>query len=301
VCLALIAATDLVSLVTDLWHTHAGGAVHPLAPRLLVALGGRPLPLLLLALVGLSALALLALGRRQIASGAAALAVLAVLAECQAALAGGPHRVYFAVGAVLLGWLGGLAWGRALSRGAVREDLAEAGAIAVLAATYVGAAVSKLLAHGFSWADESTLRSVLLSQNRVTEHGLLARYATLVIEHPGLSQALALAALLIQLGAFLYLLSPALRVLMGTLLLSFHLNVALLTGINYRANFFLLLLFSYPWPRRWPTREAAPLPARDPVVERRVLIAASVIVVVLVALAWLLPLRAYTQLHHRPS
>jgi hypothetical protein len=100
------------------------------------------------------------------------------------------------------------------------------------------------------------------------------------------------ATLAIQLGAFAYVLHPTLRVIWGTLLIAFHHQVSLLTGIAYDSNLWLLLLFSYPWAR---LARAAPVPApSDPVVARRVLVAAVVLAATALALAWILPIRAYT-------
>jgi hypothetical protein len=299
--LGLIAALELASLAGDLWSLHAGDRSHPFAPGWLLALGAHPVPIAILSLVGVAALLQFARGRAQLLAGALALVLLALFAESHAALVGGPRRDLFASGVALLGWSCGLAYGRGLGSDGAREDLAEAGAVAMLVATYVAAAISKLAAEGLDWTDPSTLRALLLSQRRVTDHGLASGWANAIIDHPGLSRALAAATLAIQLGAFLYLYRPWLRVAWGSLLLAFHINVALLTGIHYSGNMKLLLLLSFPWPRllRVPS---APLPARaDPAVERRVFYAACALTAAALALAWLLPIRAYTALHHRPS
>lgn len=306
--LAAAAALDLLELAAQLRVTHPSAASHPLAPALLLALGGHRAAIVLGAGVGLGALLCFAAGRAQLGAGALALGVLAFFAESQAALLGGPRRSVFAVGAMLLGWLAGLAWGRGLGGGAAREDLAEAGAVATLAATYLAAATSKLMAQGLRWADASTLRALLLSQHRVSERGWSARLVAGLVEHPGLCRALALATLAIQLGAFLYLVSPGWRVVLGSLLLLFHLTVSELTGITYAANLALLTVFSFPWPQLLPPGWMPVLPdtpprgrdPRDPIVERRVLLAALSILVAAVGLAWLLPVRDYTSLYNPP-
>jgi hypothetical protein len=273
--LAVVATSDLVSLGVDVGHT-------------------RPLLVAMDVAIGIAALVAFATSRWPITSGAIALVAIGAVAEAQAALLGGPQRHVFASGAALAGWLAGLAWGRGLPRVGEREDLAEAGAIGTLAATYVGAGTSKLLATGFSWADATTLRAVLLAQRRVTDHGFFTRLADYVVEHPSASRALAVATLLIQLGAFLYFVHPAVRIAWGALLLSFHVGVFALTGIGYRSNVALLLIFTFPWPRLFRSIPSATAQPRDAEVERRALVAAIAVAAVLVALAWLVPLRRFT-------
>jgi hypothetical protein len=299
VALGIVLLQDLVLLAGTLWLARPSELSHPRAPAWLIGIAGRPLPIVALSLIALVAVVQLMRGRRTLACGALALVAMALMAESHAAVVGGPARNTFASGAVLLGWLGGLVWGRALGDGD-REDLAESGALALLAATYVGAALSKLMALGVAWIDDHTLRALLLTQNRVSDHGLLARYAMLVVEHPRLSQALAGATVVIQLGAVALVLSARLRLVSAALLLAFHVNVALLTGIYYSGNMLLLVAFGCPWARWLGLRRGdAPEHLRKPDVEHRVLIAGVAVVVVLIALAWLLPLRGYTLLHHR--
>ena len=300
--LAIVAGLDLIGLAERLRALPPGGARHPLAPAWLLALGAQPLAVDGLVAAGLVALLLFAIGRAPLRAGGGALVLLAVLAETQAALAGGPQRNVFASGATLLGWLIGLGWGRGLGgAGANREDLAEAGAVATFAATYVAAGVSKLQARGLGWADPLTLQDLLLAQHRVSEHGIRAHLVAAFVGSPGLCRVLALATLAIELGACLMLLTPALRLALGTLLVAFHLQVWLLTGIWYAGNLRLLLLLCVPWPwprmirrllARWPVPPGPP--PRDPAVERRVAIAALSILAAAIGLAALSPVRDYT-------
>jgi len=162
----------------------------------------------------------------------------------------------------------------------------------MLAATYVSAGLSKLLAQGLSWTDPAHLSGTILSLHQVDDAGWRSACVRLVVGHPALARGLLAATLAIQLGAFAYPLHPTLRAVWGTLLIGFHTQVWLLTGIAYSENLWLLLLFSYPWSR---LAAKAPAPAAvDPAVARRVLVAALVIAATCVALAWLLPIRAYT-------
>ncbi len=291
--LALIAGIDLVALAWTVYATAPSQITRTDAPAFLVALGGQPAVLAGLVTVGLYALVEVARGRSTIAWALVALAALALLSESHAALVGGAARSFYASGALLAGWTFGLAYARQLDVPDDRaEALAETAARAVLAATYVAASAGKLLAAGTAWADALRLRGVILAQHRVDDGSPLGAMARAVVEHPGLAQALAVATLVIQGGAFLYLAGPRLRVIWGALLLSFHLGVFALTGIPYVEAMALVVLFTIPW------RETV-APAAAPARARRALGVAAAIVLALALLAWLLPIHGYTGAHHR--
>jgi hypothetical protein len=293
--LALRATLTLVALARAVAALRPGALSHPDAPAWLLGLGDNSLALGLVAAVGVAAALAFALDRAPLVGGALLLAALALLAEPQAAIGDGPRRAGFAAGAMLLGWLVGLAWGRALGARR-REELAEAGAVATLAATYVWAAASKLLSEGLGWMRPATLTGTLLSLHRVDDASLASRALDALVRHPALASGLLVATLLAQLGAVALTLGPRWRAASATLLIGFHLAVRVFTGIDYGDNLTLLALFGYPWAKlssRWVP--AAPLPPADsPLVARRVLVAALVLGATVLALAWLLPLRAYT-------
>ena len=122
-------------------------------------------------------------------------------------------------------------------------------------APYVEAGLSKLTTSGLVWADATVLRSAILSTHPVDDSSLLALYARLVVDSGGVARALSVATLVIQLGAVAYVVGPRLRMLWGALLLSFHVNVALLSqSIFYVQSCVLLLAFSFPWGRIFPQR-----------------------------------------------
>ena len=295
--LAVAAALDLISLAGHLQTSSGRGGALPLAPGWLIAVGTHAAAIWIVAALGAGALVCFALGRAPLRSAALALLALGLLAESDAVLMGGPRRHVFAVGAVLLGWSIGVAWGRGLG-GPEREDLAEAGALATLAATYFAAALSKLTARGLDWTDDLTLRDLLLSQRRVSDHGLFASLAATIVAHPGICRAMAVAALVVQLAAVLMLISRSLRVLVGGLLFAFHFQVWLLTGILYMGNLRLFALLCVPWTRLplladllvgLPAPGSPPLP--DTVVQRRVALGALAITAAVVGAAWLVPSR----------
>ncbi|MFO0548832.1 MAG: hypothetical protein U0271_10615 [Polyangiaceae bacterium] len=300
VALACVLGVDVIGLAISIAETPASAVSHPMAPRALLALGGRPLWVAPLALATLGALFVFA-RKRSFAAGVGALVLLAALAEAQAALLDGPMRVFFTSGAVLLGWLLGTAIaGRAPV--AERDRFAEAGAVGALAATYANAATSKLLASGISWADANTLRAIVLTQRGLGEGSPLSFYARAVVEHPNLAYTLAAATLIIQATALFYPWTPLTRAVWGTLLIGFHLNVWALTPIVFPQAMALLALFSYPWPRLVArlrvASERAPIDDADVGDARRRLAIAGAVWFALAAAAVLLPIRRYTQLHH---
>lgn len=315
IAIALVLSIDTLALAVSVSTTHKSAISHPFAPGFLLALGGKPHIVAPIALAGLLALALFARRPSAIAPGFAALACNFVLCEAQAALLVGPMRVFFTGGAVLLGWLSGLVVAKMIaahtrerahesSSSARAEALAEAGATGALAATYVNAITSKLLASGLSWADADGMRALVITQRGIGGHSPLDAYAHAVITSPSLAWTLSSLTLLIQAAAIAYPWSPRLRAVIGTLLLAFHLNVWLLTPIFFPQAMLLLIALSYPWPRivaraRGRAAPKEPLPNEAP---RHAVFAASIgwsaVIAGAVLIAMALPIRRYTSLHH---
>jgi hypothetical protein len=279
--LAGVSALDVVELANSCHRSHAsagreGG--HPLA----LLLASTPC-LLVLAGIALCALLLFARRRSSLVTGLAAVMVLAILEKTSATLAVAGHsRNYFAGGASLAGWLFGLAFARRMDRKG-DESLAAAGAVAGLAATYVDAGLSKVFRSGVLWADAGA-RVAVLSNHPIDDTSMLGAYARFVAENGGAARALSIATLVIELGAFLCLFGPRLRMVWGTLLLAFHVNVALATQtIFYVQASILLVAFSYPW--GGGTAMASALP--DPGQTRASAAYAGAWVTAAVAVAWL--------------
>lgn len=212
------------------------------------AAGSRPL-LGCLVLIVVWSLLRFARGWKPLLTGTAGLIALAFLAETYAALHGGPYRANFFSGAMLLGWLVGSAWAQG-AKLAPRDALrfAEAGAVGMLSAAYVGAALSKLGGAGLAWADPNTLRAILLA-HAPGDGGFVDIVAGAIVARPWLAQALAASTLLLQLGACGYAWSRRSRLFVGLGLVAFHVGVAATTRIGYWQPVVLLLLFSLPWPR----------------------------------------------------
>jgi hypothetical protein len=307
--LALIAAFGLLGAALDVHDLSPSAISHPAAPRLLLALGRSTIVLGVLVALGLYAAFEFARRRASLLAGLGMTAILGILSEAIGALARSPQRGYFSLGAALYGWLGGLAYARLLRKAPcdADEELAEAGAAAGIAATYVNAAISKGVSSGLAWIDTSTLRAVVVSHHRVDDRSLLGLYAGFVVDHPSFSRALLAATLVLQAGAFLYTVSRTSRMVWGTALLVFHTNVSFLAHIGYSKARMLLLLFSFPWPRLWqrvrgPSGGAAPAtagptPAAHPHGNRRAVTVLLFAFLLLASLGWLLPIRGYTSLH----
>ena len=244
---------------------------------------------ILFALIGVGLVAV-ARDRRPIAGGLWALAWAAVLSEWQTQIFGSPSRNAFFPGAVLLGWTLGQAW--AVSQGAradaegraLRERLGEAGALACLAAAYVGSGLSKLLTAGVSWADGAQIRALVLQQQPVARWQWLAAYREAFVVDPHAAVAASVGTLVLECGGLLLLFGPRLRLAWATLLVGLHINITLLCTMPYLEPMLLLPLTCVPWPRvfrREPGAVAA-APA-GPVVPRPMAVA----LLALVVLAWL--------------
>jgi len=250
--------------------------------------------LITLGLVGL------ALDRFPIASGVWALAWMSALSQWQIALFGSPSRNSFFPGAAIFGWVLGLAWARirggkpALQKEGrhFREALAEAGAVAGIAAAYVGSASSKLLASGFGWANANQVRYLILSQEPLAQASWILSYRQAILNSPTLGFVSAAATLLIEGGGFLLLCSPRLRLLWSALIWGLHLNILVLCTMPYLEPMALVAVFSVPWPRlfRRP-RVVDPFSVEKPeVYKNRIPDGVWILLTSIIVLAWVLPI-----------
>jgi hypothetical protein len=277
-----VAALDTVVLAADA-HRKAAEASRPGEhwPEHLVA--STP-SVIFLAAVSLVSLSLFVRRRVPLAAGLVALATLAVLEHTKATFTFAGHsRIFFAGGAALAGWLFGLAFARRVGREG-DPSYAEAGAIAGLAATYVDAGLSKVLDAGLMWGDANSVRIAVLTNHPIDDTSALGTYARFIVDNDAAARALAIATLVLELGAFVYTFGPRARRIWGTLLLAFHVNVALVAqNIFYVQACVLLVAFSYPWVRRPISVESSPSPERTRAAARR----AGAWIAGAVAVAWL--------------
>lgn len=291
IVLSAVACWDLLTLAVELTLEPASGLPHPGAPSWLLARSS--FAVIAVALLGVVAAIAHARERFPIASALVVLACSGVLAEAAAARGPGPYRARFFIGAMLLGAVIGRVWARIAKDDERRA--AEAGAVAMLAATWVGAATSKLGGAGMGWADATTLRAVALAHAPVD-----ASTPTAWLAHaPGAARAFAIATVIVQAGALLHPWTKMLRAITAIALIGFHVGVAVFAGIGYWEPVVLLLAFSLPWPR-WIPRLRVDDESHAPVAFARAHAIVAALLAVIVALAWLVPWRRYTDLHHRP-
>lgn len=262
-----VAATVAVSQAVEAYQVawQAGDPRYPPSGALSQSLVDMPQVAWVLWVVTAIALLGVAFDRRPIVAGAVALVSSAVLSEWQTQIFGSPSRNAFFPGAVLLGWTLGQTWAVNVgSARALRERLAEAGAVGCIAAAYVGSALSKLLATGVGWADGVQVRALILEQQPLANWAWLASYRAAFVESDAMAVAASIATLVIEGGAFLLLFGPRLRFFWALLLLGLHVNITLLNTMPYVGASLLLLLLCVPWKRK-PSPEprlvsTAPLP-----------------------------------------
>jgi hypothetical protein len=292
--LAAVAVANLVSVAIGFWEP-AVVPPHPGAPAWLLALADTPWATAIIATIGIVAALASARKHPGIATTIVWLAASALLVEAAAARGPGPYRGWFFVGAAGIGAVIGRAWARLGDRRELESAATELGVLATLAACYVGAASSKLLGSGASWADATTLRAVALAHAHVDDPGL----AQWLADAPHAASVLSWATVVIQLSAIGLVLGPVPRMLAVIGLVAFHLGVAAFARIGYWSPVMLLLVFGLPWPRwiaRLRTSDPDPAWTITPRADRITL----AILAVAVALAWLVPIRDYAAGHHRP-
>jgi hypothetical protein len=296
--LAAVAASDVLKLTVVAHQARLDAGLRGSPTSGLAATLASVPCLVVIAGCSLVALALFASRRASIRTGLVALVGLALLEHTQAAFfLGGHQHSSFSGGVALAGWIFGLFFALQMPAGGTArsafagagEMLGQAGAVAGLAATYIDAGLSKLSREGLQWVDATTLRSAILTNHAIDDSSPLASLGRLVVENDWLARLLSLSTLVIQLGAIVYVLGPRARIVWGTMLLAFHVNVALLTGIIYLKACILLLVFSYPWwlliPKAAP--ENAVSPDEVPAGTRRAARRVGVWVAASVAVAWL--------------
>lgn len=271
-------ASQLAWQIHDRAHYREGGAL----AQTLARVPGAAWLLWALATVGLVQLAR---DRQPVRAGAFALACFALASAWQTQVFGSPSRNAFFPGAALLGWVLGQLWigerPSAANRG-LRERMGEAGAIACIAAAYVGSCTSKLMVGGLAWADGDMLRALVIKQAPLAGWDWLVAIRDGIAGSPQLGQLLAIATLVIEGGAWVLLLGRGLRTAWALAIIGLHLSITLLCTMPYLEPIALLGLLALPWPR-WLHREGAD----DDSGTVRPLPAASVLLA-MIGIAWLL-------------
>ena len=290
--LAAVLLFDLFAIVNNFFVVPQPDILLPWSPHWLITLDVHTWPIVVLVIVTAVSIGGFARGRRaQLWFGLLALLCLAVLVESLAAHVGGHRRRFYGPGAVLAGWLVGLVVGRVRGADDARsERLAEAGAAGALAATYVNAGLQKLLAGGLF--RDHTLQAHILTHHHVDDPTVFGSIARHVALDPQLAMGLALATVVIQFGAWVFLLGPRARVVWGTLLISFHLGTLLFLHIIYLGATILLVAWSFPWGRlaaRLRGRPRAATRPEDPPLASSELVLLLGLATLFVGIAWVAP------------
>lgn len=241
-----------------------------------------------------------AIDKRGLIAGIWSLSWMSVLSFWQRELFGTPSRNSFFPGVMLFGWVIGLAWARlvagkdvdAPAGRAFRERIAEAGAMACIAAGYTSSALSKLFAAGFDWINPHQVRWLVLAQEPLAQWPWLVAYRNLVIENPGVAWFSALMTIVVEGGGFFLLFGPRWRLLWTGMIWALHINIIFLCVMPYLEPMALLLLFAVPWPRILERpRVDDPLLARKPeLMHPNMPDAMWILLTVIVVLSWVLPI-----------
>jgi len=285
--LATLTAAFTVIEVEALFQLRGNARFLPGRPPWLAA---TPLTLTLVGAVALAALAALAANRRPLTAALTALAAMAQVSLWGAQYFGMVSHNFMFPGGLLFGWTLGLIYARTLRHDRapdreLAEALAEAGAMGVFAALYVGSALSKLLDAGAVWFGPNTLRFLVLSQQGVAHLAWIDRYRALLVDHPDLARAGAALTLLVEGGSFFLLVSRTTRTLWGGFILLLHLNITVLATMPYIEPMAFALLFTPPWPKLLKLRRAPDAPPAERLLSWPVLYG----LLVLLLLAALLP------------
>ncbi len=221
-------------------------------PHLFYVISQTPWLLWTIAVSAIASIGLFATRRRPIVAGFASLFFIGLLTEAYSSTVSSPRHLFFTAGAVLFGWLAGLVAAKVWKRDdEASERLAEAGAIAGLAATYAGAAIQKLLVGGLFGS--SAMRAIVL--DHAPYSGGTRELVRTVAENGFMMDALSLATVAVQLGGILMIFGGRLRLFAGLALVGFHLGNLLMLDIIYVEGTFLLLAFAVPWHRLKPANE----------------------------------------------
>jgi hypothetical protein len=203
----------------------------------------RPIPVWVICLAGALAGFLFALKPGRIRSGVVALLALVYLSSIHGVLFGSPQRDKFFVGLVLLGWLGGLVYGRK-EKGEIRESYAYVGGVALLGAAYVCSGLSKLVYGGIEWLTGVSVRTMVVAQTGLVETlPILGLIRDTIVGYWWVAALVAIATIAAELGGVFFVFSRRSRVVAAFTLICMHLVIYVFTGIGYVASVVLLLTF----------------------------------------------------------
>jgi hypothetical protein len=207
-------------------------------------------------LLGILVVAMLQFARRRRALlwGTVALVIGAFESESRIALNGQYEMEFAGVGAVLAGWLFGLAFARD-SGDTLSEETAAAGARGVFAAMYLAAGID----HVRWWVDARYLMVSAVVRGPFDSD--VQPFVGFHLQHPLVPKVMVFAGIGVELASFLFLLGPRIRAVWGTAVVLLHLYAYLLLDLKYVDPPALALAFSYRWVRPTLAPESGPAPS----------------------------------------
>jgi hypothetical protein len=185
-----------------------------------------------------------AFGRRpgRLREGLVALGALALLSTAHAQLFGSPWRHLFYSGLCLSGWLLGLLVSR--GRGTpTDESYARMGSIALLAAAYLNAGISKMVYGGSEWLSGLPIRAVIVAQDGLVADSIISPYRSWVVATPAVASLFSVATVGFELAAPLMIVGRRTRACVALGLFAMHANIFVLMPILYWESMVLLLVF----------------------------------------------------------
>lgn len=307
-----VAAVSVFDVATLLVRTlfPNGRPARPDPPQPFLFLGQHAWTLVPLALVTIFAIARFARARDPVRWGLIALALRAVVAECNVAVTGQIAAEWHVSGLCLGGWIAGVAYAQYAHDASARGDdpvsrrFAEAGVTTGVVAMYVAAGVSKVLRAGFAWSRPEMIWHVAYASIRVDGDDVRSRLALALIEHPWLARASSTATLVVETGAFMMLVSRRWRQAVCLALIAMHMSFYAFVRLSAPQTVAMCLLLAFDWQailarRRGEAVEPLADPPLDAARARSLLSTLALAWVALTLLAWALPIRDY--LKERPE
>jgi hypothetical protein len=244
VALAAIAVADLFSFVPFLYQARSAALAHGRDLERFGALLSQPLVAALVALIGAAGAIAFGVRPGRLRAGLVALVALALLSTAHAQVFGSPWRHLYYSGLCLTGWLLGLALSR---RAGMLEDesYARTGAMALLGAAYLSAAISKIVYGGWEWGSGTPIQAIILGQEGLVSGGIVDAYRAWTVTTPLVAGAFSVATVVIEAAGPLLLCGSRVRRIVAFALLTLHANIYLLTPVLYWQSMLLLVLFGW--------------------------------------------------------
>ena len=241
--LAAVVVIDLLTFPFFIADARAAALARDGALAGLSATIAHPAVSWMIAAIGIAAAIMFGRRSGRLQSGMVTLAALATLSTVHAQLFGSPWRHLYFSGVCLLGWLLGLIV--SARRGTpTDESYARVGSIALLAASYFNAGISKVIYGGNEWLWGVPLQSAMIAQNGLLADGVFSALAVWMVTTPAMTVLISVLTVAFELSGPLLLAGGWLRSCAALGLIAMHVNIYLLTThILYWESIVLLLAF----------------------------------------------------------